>query len=76
MPNNDFEKAMILFLIAQIDDSFKQARQIVETQKVIGFMTPQLAMKFNNMFVSLLTLQEDREQLVKLAREEYGMDIN
>lgn len=75
MSNNDFEKAMILFQIAQIDNAFRQAKKVVETQKVIGFMTPQLAMNFNNMFANLLTLQKDRENLVKLAQEEYGMDI-
>lgn len=36
MSNTDFEKAMILFQIVQIDDAFKRAKQVVETQKVIG----------------------------------------
>lgn len=75
MSNTDFEKAMILYHLSQIDEAFNSAKQTIEIQKQIGFMTPKTAESFIGMFGCLIKLQSEREKLVCIANEVYGMNI-
>lgn len=75
MSNTDFEKAMILYNLSKIDEAFNSAKQTIEIQKQIGFMTPKTAESFIGMFRCLIKLQSEREKLVSIANEVYGMNI-
>lgn len=74
--SNEFEKASILFSLAQIDNAFKEAREIIQLQKLFGIMTPELSAEMQKMFKTLFQLQEDREKLIKLANEKYDMNLH
>lgn len=74
--SNEFEKATILVNLAQIDKTFKEAREIIQLQKLFGVMTPELAAEMRKMFQNLFQLQEYRERLIKLANEKYDMNLH
>lgn len=75
MSNADFEKAMILLQLAEIDGMFEEAKQCIEMRKDIGFMTPELVTSFQELFTNLIKLQESRNVLIKLANETYNMNL-
>lgn len=74
--SNEFEKATILVSLAQIDNAFKEARKIIQLQKLFGIMTPEISAEMQKMFKTLFQLQEDREKLIKLANEKYDMNLH
>ena len=69
------EKEIILMQLFEIDIALLKAKEVIETQKRIGYMTPQLAMHFQQLFTNLYGLMENRAKLVEIANSEYGLNI-
>lgn len=69
------EQEAIILQLALMDLSFARAKILIERQKHIGFMTPELAENFRNLFAELAKGMELRAELVELANTKYGMNV-
>lgn len=69
------ERDAIILQLAAMDLAFAKAKMVIERQKYIGFMTPELAENFRNLFAHLVEGAELRAKLVELANTKYGMDV-
>lgn len=68
------QEAIILQLLA-MDLSFARAKMVIERQKHIGFMTPEMAERFRDLLEQLVKGEELRAKLVELANTKYGMNV-
>ena len=69
------EKEIILMQLFEIDIALLKAKEVIETQKRIGYMTPQLAMRFQQLFTNLYGLMENRTKLIEIVNSKYGLNI-
>lgn len=69
------EKEIILMQLFEIDIALLKAKKVIERQKQIGYMSPELAMHFQKLFIGLCDLMENRAKLVEIANSEYGLNI-
>lgn len=69
------EKEIILMQLFEIDIALLKAKEVIETQKRIGYMTPKLAMHFQQLFTNLYGLMENRTKLIEIANSKYGLNI-